>query len=96
MFIPLAVHDERLVSNTHANSVLNQCFLWPHIAASETVATPLKKKNTPIRIRADLVRIGARAYMWKRAIRLKAPKTPSDRAIITGTPYLGSPYRRGP
>jgi hypothetical protein len=56
----------------------------------------LKKKNTPIRIRADLVRIGARAYMWKRAIRLKAPKTPSDRAIITGTPYLGSPYRRGP
>lgn len=96
MFIPLTVHDEILVSNTHANTAFNQCFLWPHTAASETVATPFRKKNIPIRIRAGLVRIGTRAYIWKMAMRAKAPRTPSDRAIATGTPYLGRPYRRGP
>ena len=33
--------------------------------------------------------------MWNNAITLKAPKTPSARAITTGTPYLGKPYLRG-
>ena len=29
-------------------------------------------------------------------MRLNAPRTPSDRATTTGTPYFGSPYRNGP
>lgn len=33
--------------------------------------------------------------MWKMAMRAKAPRTPSERAITTGTPYLGRPYRSG-
>lgn len=95
MFIPAAVQLEMLVSNAHAKTAFNQCFLWLHIAASVTVAMPLKKKNKPMRISADLFKIGARAYMWKSAIRLKAPRTPSDRATTTGTPYFGRPYRKG-
>jgi hypothetical protein len=96
IFIPAAAQLETLVSNAQANPALNQCLLWPHIAASETVAIPLKKKNSPMRMSADLPNIGARAYMWKIAIRVKAPKTPSERAITTGTPNLGRPYRKGP
>jgi hypothetical protein len=72
-----------------------QCFLWPQIAASLTVATPLSMKNTPIRVRPSLLTIGESAYMWNAAMRPKAPRTPSERAITTGTPYFGSPYRRG-
>lgn len=61
--IPAAAHVEILVSNAQANPAFNQCLLCPHIAASVTVAMPLKKKNRPMRIRADRVKIGARAYM---------------------------------
>ena len=68
-----------------------QCLLWPQIAASLTVATPFSIKNTPIRTRLCLLRMGESAYKWKIAIKPKAPRTPSDRATTIGTPYLGRP-----
>jgi hypothetical protein len=65
------------------------------MTASDTVASPLRKKNAPIRKSASLSRMGYRAYIWKTAMRLKAPKTPRERATTIGTPYFGRPYRRG-
>ena len=95
IFNPLTVQVASVASNIQANIGFIQCFLRPQTAASVTVAKPFNKKNDPIRMMPSLVRTGDIANMWKTAIRPKAPKTPSDRATTTGTPYFGSPYRRG-
>lgn len=95
MPIPPAAQVATQVSNTQANRVFSQCLLLPQIIASDTVATPFKKKNSPARISPSLERIGSNAYIWNRPIRLKAASMPTDRAIKSGTPYFGRPCLRG-
>lgn len=95
MLIPLTVHVAMEDSNIHAKKVFNQCFLLPHIIVSTTAPTPLRKKNSPIRIVPSWWRMGWSEYIWKTLIRLNAPITPMGRAITSGTPYFGRPYLRG-
>jgi len=95
MFIPIAVQVAMLVSNIQASTAFIQCLFLPHTAASATVAMPFPTKNSPIRVKALLSRIGWRAYMWKTAMSANAPRTPKERATTTGTPCFGSPYLNG-
>ena len=95
IFKPAAVQLDIDVWKIQANTAFTQCLLWPQIAASVTVAMPFRKKKAPIRKRPSPVSMGYRAYMWNRAIRMKAPRTPSERATTTGTPIFGRPYLKG-